>query len=148
MKPTKSAKKAARLAMKHHHAHSSTLKKVNVPKPAVAQADKPAAASKPAADQQRQQQAKPAVVAAATASQPPLLLLRKSQPFGIKDTVRRTASTEKLRQLQSQPHCCSTKKPTVVAVKDARFDQMASTKKLRQLQSQPPLLLLRKSQPL
>ncbi|CAL6283589.1 unnamed protein product [Bathycoccus prasinos] len=77
MKPTKSARKAAKLAMKHHRAHSSTLKNVNVPKPtpvaqvakpaAVAQA-KPAAVSKPSAAQQ--QQAKPVVVAAATTVKP------------------------------------------------------------------------------
>jgi hypothetical protein len=84
MKPTKSARKAAKLAMKHHQAHSSTLKKVNVPKPAVAQNDakpatvaqtKPAAASKPAAEAAT---AKPAAVTAPTKT--PTVVTAKAAP--------------------------------------------------------------------
>ena len=105
MKPTKSARKAARLAMKHHHAHSSTLKKVNVPKPAVAQADKPAAASKPAADQQQQQQAKPAAASKPAADQQ---RQQQAKPAVVAAaTAKPTATT------------AATKKPTVVTVKDA-----------------------------
>jgi len=101
MKPTKSARKAAKLAMKHHHAHSSTLKKVNVPKPAVAQSDakpatvaqtKPAAASKPATEAAT---AKPAVAAAA------------SKPAAEAATAKPAAAT------------APTKTPTVVTAKAA-----------------------------
>jgi len=119
MKPTKSARKAAKLAMKHHHAHSSTLKKVNVPKPAVAQNDaksatvaqtKPAAASKPATEAAT---AKPAVAAAASkpateaATAKPAVVAAASKPAAEAATAKPAAAT------------APTKTPTVVTAKAA-----------------------------
>jgi len=117
MKPTKSARKAAKLAMKHHQAHSSTLKKVNVPKPAVAQSDakpatvaqtKPAAASKPAAEAAT---AKPAVAAATTK---PAVAAATAKPAVAASKPAAEAATAKPAAVTAP-----TKTPTVVTAKAA-----------------------------